>query len=50
MTTARKGGDMGETRPFATVIRVTNVTTHGFHKPPALYASKDAELFHQDVC
>ena len=33
--------------PYA--VRVTHVTTHGFRKPPALYASKDAELCHQDV-
>ena len=48
-TTARKGGNFGETRPFAPAVRVTHVTTHGFRKPPMLYVSKDAELFHQDV-
>ena len=48
-TTARKGGSIGETRPFPSVVRVTHVTTHGFRKPPALYVSKNAALFHQDV-
>ena len=48
-TKARKGGNIGQTRPFASAVRVTRATTHGFRKPPTLYVSKDVPLFHRDV-
>ena len=34
MTTAREAGNTGETRPIASVLRVTHVTTRGFLQPP----------------